>query len=66
MAEKTDFARYPYPIFELLDTTQRVLLFTFSAGLVTLSSALLKWLYGAINGYDVIRKEAHKPLKKVQ
>lgn len=58
--------RYPYPIFGLLSTPQRVLLFTFSAFLSTASSSMLKWVYGAVNGYDVARKEAHKPLKKIQ
>ncbi|KAF7546683.1 hypothetical protein G7046_g9235 [Stylonectria norvegica] len=57
---------YPYPLFELLSTTQRVMLFTFSAGLVTVSSAGLKWIYARVNGYDQARKDAMKPLKKVQ
>ncbi|KAF4975911.1 hypothetical protein FZEAL_7384 [Fusarium zealandicum] len=57
---------YPYPLFELLSTTQRVLLFTFSAGLVTVSSSCLKWVYGRVNGYGAAQKEAYKPLKKVQ
>ncbi|KAI8684350.1 hypothetical protein NCS57_00101000 [Fusarium keratoplasticum] len=57
---------YPYPLFELLSTEQRVLLFTFSAGLVTVSSSCLKWVYARVNGYQAAQKEAHKPLKKVQ
>ncbi|ROT36845.1 hypothetical protein SODALDRAFT_298481 [Sodiomyces alkalinus F11] len=57
---------YPYPIFAVLDTAQRVVLFTFSASLMTGSTVLLKWLYGRINGYGKMEKEAHKPLKKVQ
>ena len=58
--------RYPYPIFGLLNTPQRVVLFTFSAFLSTMSSILLKWVYGKVNGYEAARKEAQKPLKKVQ
>lgn len=58
--------RYPYPLFELLSTTQRVLLFTFSAALVTVSSAGLKWAYARLNGYQQAEREAYKPLKKVQ
>ncbi|EGU80637.1 hypothetical protein FOXB_08860 [Fusarium oxysporum f. sp. conglutinans Fo5176] len=57
---------YPYPLFELLSTTQRVMLFTFSAGLVTVSSSFLKWVYGRVNGYEKAEREAHKPLKKIQ
>lgn len=58
--------RYPYPLFELLSTNQRVALFTFAAVLVTVSSSGLKWLYGQVNGYQTTKREAHKPLKKVQ
>lgn len=58
--------RYPYPIFAVLNTTQRAMLFTFAAGLSTMSSIALKWVYGTVNGYDWMRREAGKPLKKVQ
>ncbi|USW58110.1 Putative FAR-17a/AIG1-like protein [Septoria linicola] len=44
---------YPYPLFDLLNTTQRVGLFAASAFLMTLSTAALIWLYGVINGRDV-------------
>ncbi|KAK7426341.1 hypothetical protein QQZ08_007096 [Neonectria magnoliae] len=57
---------YPYPLFELLSTVQRAGLFTFSAGLVTLSSAGLKWIYAKVNGYEKAKTEAWKPLKKVE
>ncbi|PNY25226.1 Membrane protein [Tolypocladium capitatum] len=57
---------YPYPLFALLSTLQRVLLFVFSAALVTVSSGLLKRIYASINGYDEARREPHKPLKKVE
>lgn len=33
---------------------------------MTGSTVLLKWLYGRINGYEKMEKEAHKPLKKIQ
>ncbi|KAI1386989.1 FAR-17a/AIG1-like protein [Hypoxylon trugodes] len=49
---------YPYPIFELLNTWQRALLFTFSASLMTGSTMLLKWTYGKINGIEEFKKEA--------
>ncbi|OLN88479.1 UPF0641 membrane protein [Colletotrichum chlorophyti] len=55
---------YAYPIFEILNTAQRVGLFTFSAVLMTISTSLLKWIYGRFNGYEQLRKEAYKPLKK--
>jgi hypothetical protein len=43
---------YPYPIFEMLDTTQRVGLFGMSALLMAISTFCLSWLYGAINGTE--------------
>ncbi|TDZ17735.1 UPF0641 membrane protein [Colletotrichum orbiculare MAFF 240422] len=55
---------YPYPIFAILNTAQRVGLFTFSAFLMTASTALLKWVYGRFNGFEKLQKEAYKPLKK--
>ncbi len=54
---------YPYPIFELLGTGQRVLLFSFSAALMTLSSMGLKWAYGKINGIEKFQKDAWQPAK---
>jgi FAR-17a/AIG1-like protein len=41
---------YPYPLFEILDTTQRVGLFSVSALLMAGSTVCLKWLYGRVNG----------------
>jgi len=41
---------YPYPLFEMLDTTQRIGLFTFSAVLMVGSTAMLKWMYVRVNG----------------
>lgn len=41
---------YPYPIFTLLTTPQRVGLFTFSGITCAISTMGLKWLYGKING----------------
>ncbi|KAF9879279.1 integral membrane protein [Colletotrichum karsti] len=55
---------YPYPIFAILNTAQRVGLFTFSAMLMTASSSFLKLVYGRFNGYEQMEKEAFKPLKK--
>ncbi|KAI1767656.1 FAR-17a/AIG1-like protein [Hypoxylon sp. FL1150] len=49
---------YPYPIFDILNTWQRALLFTFSATLMTGSTMLLKWTYGKINGIEEFKKEA--------
>ncbi|KAK3330246.1 FAR-17a/AIG1-like protein [Apodospora peruviana] len=54
---------YPYPIFELLETWQRVLLFTFSAVLMTGSTLALKWVYGTINGSEELKQEALHPVK---
>ncbi|KAI0484911.1 FAR-17a/AIG1-like protein [Xylariaceae sp. FL0804] len=49
---------YPYPIFEILSTWQRALLFTFSALLMTGSTMALKWTYGRINGIESFRRDA--------
>ncbi|KAI1328279.1 FAR-17a/AIG1-like protein [Xylariaceae sp. FL0255] len=49
---------YPYPIFDVLSTWQRALLFTFSALLMTGSTMLLKWLYGKLNGLENFETEA--------
>ncbi|KAI0387259.1 FAR-17a/AIG1-like protein [Hypomontagnella monticulosa] len=49
---------YPYPIFGILSTWQRALLFTFSASLMTGSTMLLKWTYGKVNGVEEFKREA--------
>ncbi|KAL3417892.1 integral membrane protein [Phlyctema vagabunda] len=41
---------YPYPLFGQLDTTQRTLLFTVSAMMMTASTVVLKWFYERLNG----------------
>lgn len=43
---------YPYPLFEILDSTQRVGLFAGSAVVMTLSTVMIKWLYGRVNGAE--------------
>lgn len=44
---------YPYPLFALLDTWQRVGLFGFSALLMAGSTSTLVWLYSVVNGVEV-------------
>ncbi|KAK6864468.1 hypothetical protein PG990_006098 [Apiospora arundinis] len=51
---------YPYPIFDILSTWQRGLLFTFSSVLMAGSTMALKWLYGKLNGVERFQKEAVK------
>jgi len=41
---------YPYPLFDLLDTSQRIGLFAGSAVVMAGSTVVLKWLYGRVNG----------------
>ncbi|KAJ9605222.1 hypothetical protein H2200_010612 [Cladophialophora chaetospira] len=41
---------YPYPLFALLDTTQRMELFGGSAVVMAGVTVVLKWLYGRVNG----------------
>ncbi|EXJ79341.1 hypothetical protein A1O3_08843 [Capronia epimyces CBS 606.96] len=43
---------YPYPLFAVLEPTQRVLLFGTSALIMAASTAGLKWVYGKVNGLD--------------
>ncbi|KAI0136307.1 FAR-17a/AIG1-like protein [Xylariales sp. AK1849] len=49
---------YPYPIFDVLNTWQRALLFSFSALLMTGSTMALKWAYGKLNGIEKFKREA--------
>jgi hypothetical protein len=49
---------YPYPLFEVLDTTGRVVLFTGAASLMTGSTVLLRWLYGKVNGLTAAEKRS--------
>ncbi|EMF09773.1 uncharacterized protein SEPMUDRAFT_70631 [Sphaerulina musiva SO2202] len=46
-------AFYPYPIFDLLSTSQRIGLFAGSALMMALSTVALTWLYSVVNGKDV-------------
>lgn len=55
--------RYPYPLFTVLTTAQRVALFTFSGVLCAVSTMGLKWLYGKINGIEKLQREALNPVK---
>jgi hypothetical protein len=55
--------RYPYPLFALLSTWQRVALFTVSATLMTASTMMLKWVYGKVNGIESFKRDALNPLK---
>lgn len=63
LAYATCVPRYPYPIFDLLNTTQRVLLFSFSAVLMTGSTMALKWVYGKLNGIEKMKGNAIHPTK---
>ncbi len=42
---------YPYPLFAVLDNTQRMGLFGASAVVMAVNTAGLKWLYGRLNGF---------------
>ncbi|KAK7745011.1 hypothetical protein SLS53_003246 [Cytospora paraplurivora] len=54
---------YPYPIFTVLDNTQRVALFLVSGFICALSTMGLKWLYGKINGIEEFKRDAVNPVK---
>lgn len=55
--------RYPYPIFTILTTPQRISLFSFSGFTCAASTMGLKWLYGKINGIEKFQNEALNPVK---
>ncbi|KZF26827.1 integral membrane protein [Xylona heveae TC161] len=52
---------YPYPLFEALSQPWRLVLFTFSALVMALSTATLKWLYGRVNGFGTSSDPHAKP-----
>ena len=47
---KLTITSYPYPLFELLTTPQRIGLFTGAAFVMTGSTVVLRWLYQQLNG----------------
>jgi len=49
---------YPYPLFGYLDRFQRIGVFTGAAVTMTLSTALLQWLYGRVNGTEAAQKRS--------
>ncbi|KAE8448317.1 hypothetical protein EG329_009561 [Mollisiaceae sp. DMI_Dod_QoI] len=49
---------YPYPLFGVLDTTQRIFLFTAAAMTMTGSTMMLRWLYGRVNGLQGAEKRS--------
>ncbi|KAF3912065.1 hypothetical protein ABW21_db0202360 [Orbilia brochopaga] len=51
---------YPYPLFELLDTRTRAMLFAGSAATMALMTLALKSVYGALNGFEAM-EVAGKP-----
>ncbi|KIV77869.1 hypothetical protein PV11_09647 [Exophiala sideris] len=52
---------YPYPLFAMLDSTQRVGLFVGSALVMAANTMVLKWIYGKVNGFG--RKAVNRPGK---
>ncbi|KAL2001089.1 hypothetical protein VTN02DRAFT_2238 [Thermoascus thermophilus] len=52
---------YPYPIFEKLPTPGRVGLFAMSAVTMALSTSVLKWLYGRVNGFGTPTPARSRP-----
>lgn len=53
--------RYPYPIFEQLETNGRIGLFALSAVVMALSTSTLKWLYGRVNGFGTSTPATSRP-----
>lgn len=44
---------YPYPIFELLSTSERVGLFTMSGAIMWVVGGALRALYAYVNGFEL-------------
>lgn len=44
---------YPYPIFELLSTSQRIGLFTISGATMWVAGGALRALYAYVNGFEL-------------
>ncbi|KAK6495862.1 hypothetical protein TWF481_002907 [Arthrobotrys musiformis] len=53
---------YPYPIFELLDTPKRAMLFGGSAVTMAVMTLVLKWAYGLLNGIGDLEAAGKLPL----
>ena len=45
----TILTSYPYPMFDMLSTEQRIVLFAGAALVMTLSTIVLRWLYNQLN-----------------
>ncbi|KAF2630666.1 hypothetical protein BU25DRAFT_407941 [Macroventuria anomochaeta] len=58
---------YPYPIFELLTTYQRVGLFTVSGATMWVAGGALRALYAYVNGYELTEalEKSHRARKMV-
>ncbi len=54
----TNASSYPYPLFAVLDTTQRLVLFTGAAILMTGSTVMLRRLYEIVNGLEGSEKRS--------
>jgi hypothetical protein len=49
---------YPYPLFEVLDTSRRILLFAGAAAMMTGSTVMLRWLYRKVNRLSAAEKRS--------
>lgn len=49
---------YPYPLFEVLDTPRRILLFAGAAAMMTGSTIMLRWLYRKVNRLSATEKRS--------
>ncbi|PSS27669.1 hypothetical protein M430DRAFT_131429 [Amorphotheca resinae ATCC 22711] len=49
---------YPYPLFEQLNMNQRAAVFAAAALTMTISTGMLQWLYGRVNGLKGAQKKS--------
>jgi hypothetical protein len=55
--------RYPYPLLELLSTSQKLFLGIISAALMTGSTMGLTWVYGRVNGVEELIGDTFNSIK---
>lgn len=57
---------YPYPLFEMLGTAERVGLFVGCATTMAMGTGMLRWLYGQVNGREQMKSSKSGDIKKMK
>lgn len=59
-------AFYPYPVFHMLNTTNRMLLFAAAAGIFFVALSSLKYVYKVINGREIVDLDGNARIGEVR